>query len=177
VVKIDLNEEQKQIVEKIESKCRLIKGTQEKGKETCNIVKEYLQKHFSDKDIQIRPIEGILSKCEFLIITKKSDEGKDAPFDAVIKVNKKGGNYGNKEEYKESFKKLKILFDSIKEKNPEIICCYLAISNHISKNKDSDYNEMAKRELKHYGCFMLCDTKGNLISDSWQNFLKPLKLH
>src|SRR3989338_752061 len=33
-----------------------------------------------------------------------------------------------------------------------------------------------EKTLNPYKCFMLCDRKGNLIKDSWETFLKELKL-
>ena len=183
---MDYNKEQKKIVEEVKKNCVSTKGGGKRdGDVCCGIIKSHIENYIPLTKKVIGPhifIKDIPNELDLIVINKeaKPDDFVNSfnidDVDLVLEIKKNGPRPAKKKPH--PLGKTRIWFDKIKGKKSEVICCYLTISEQISKNPDSDYFVKSKNELYPYNCFMLCDTKinTNLNEGSWETFLKELKL-
>jgi len=182
---MDYNEEQKNIVEKVKNNCESTEGWgKHDGDVCCGIIKLHIKNYLPSTKKVVGPhifIKNIPNELDLLVINKEAKPDDFVTCFNIDDVNmvieiKKSGPIPEKNK-PHPLVKTRLLFDKIKDKKSDVIFCYLTISEQIRKKETSiDWFGDSEKTLNPYKCFMLCDRKGNLIKDSWETFLKELKL-
>ncbi|MEM3566122.1 MAG: hypothetical protein QXK18_04540 [Candidatus Bathyarchaeia archaeon] len=183
---IDLNFEQKEIVDLIEKlsitskvaqKGRRFSWNRYNGNMTCNVVKDYLNRHLKGNGMEaVGPafICGYPNEFDLLVVDASAQPGKytDAyHYESVYAVVelKSHGTYSE-----DALRKIKEVFDDL-VKQYSLKCAYIAVreSGKPKRKGTKNWVEITRNTLAPHKVFVLSDSRTKeLYSNQWREFLE-----
>lgn len=182
---MDLDEEQKKIIELVENAL----GGRIWGKYTgdvcCRIIKKHIENHVPKGLRVVGPnayLEGNPVEFDLLIVdanappTEYTNMYPMSCVHCVIEI-KKSGLFGGRQELEKKTRTMREKFLLITEKKPEVRCAYLTINEvtHPKRKGSIDYFEETKKGLSSFEAFMLREHRtGQITEGEWKRFIDYL---
>lgn len=183
---LSLEDEQREIVDIVDSRCKDLKRgwNKFKGDVVCRVIKTFIERHATPNLKVIGPnifLEGFPYEFD-LAIACLDAEARDftSSFEprnikCVIEV-KKGGVFSPQQP-----EKISEIFNKVVSKYPHIKCAYLTVEEAIARKRSSkNFFQISKDELSRHGhgFFALRDLRGerHMILGEWEKFLNFVEL-